>query len=120
NRIGFEKMVVDTSRNLQSFISRTANKLHKNSRESVIRNNMFVREGLPLNAYRVADNERLLRNLNFIMDARIYVRPISKNSDSVDLVVVTRDVFSLSGDLSSKIPTRYQFGIQDINFGGLG
>ena len=120
DRIGFEKMVVDTSRNLQSFISKTANKLHKNSKESIIRNNMFVREGSPLNPYRVADNERLLRNLNFIMDARIYVRPISKSSDSVDLIVVTRDVFSLSGDLSSKFPTRYQFSIQDINFGGLG
>jgi hypothetical protein len=120
NRIGFEKMVVDTSRNLQSFVAKTANKMHTNSKESTIRNNMFVREGSPLNPYRVADNERLLRNLNFIMDARIYVRPISKSSDSVDLIVITRDVFSLSGELSSRFPTRYQFGIQDVNFGGLG
>ena len=119
-RIGFEKTVLDTARNLQSFISRAANKLHTNTREFVIRNNLFVREGKPLNPYRVADNERTLRNLDFVMDARIFVKPISKNPDSVDLVVVTRDVFSLGGSFSPDIPTKYKLSIQDVNFGGMG
>ncbi|GHN03095.1 hypothetical protein WSM22_45840 [Cytophagales bacterium WSM2-2] len=119
-RIGFEKMVVDTSRNLQSAIAKTANRLHTNSREVTIRNNLFVREGKPLNPYRLADNERLLRNLNFIMDARIFVKSVSKNSDSVDLLVVTRDIFSLSGALAVNLPTKYQFSLQDVNFAGLG
>lgn len=119
-RIGFEKMVVDTARNLQSKIARTANRLHSNSREATIRNNLFVREGKPLNPFRLADNERLLRNLNFIMDARIYVKPIPSNPDSVDLLVVTRDVFSLSGALAVGLPTKYQFSLQDINLAGVG
>jgi hypothetical protein len=119
-RIGFDKMVVDTTRNLQSSIAKTANNLHTNSRESVIRHNLFVREGKALNPYRLADNERLLRNLDFIMDARIFIKPISENSDSVDLLVVTRDVFSLSGAFVPNIPTKYQFSVQDINFAGLG
>lgn len=120
DRIGFDKIVVDTARNLQSAIARAANRLHTNSRESIIRNNLFVREGKALNPYRLADNERLLRNLDFIMDARIFIKPISKNSDSVDLLVVTRDVFSLSGAFAPNIPTKYQFSIQDINLAGLG
>lgn len=119
-RIGFDKIVVDTARNLQSAMAKTANKLHANSRESTIRNNLFVREGKPLNPYRLADNERLLRNLDFVMDARIYVKPISRNADSVDLLVVTRDVFSLSGAFAPDIPTKYKFSLQDINFAGLG
>jgi hypothetical protein len=119
-RIGFEKIVVDSARNIQNFISNAANKLHRNSRESIIRNNIFVRTGAPLNAYRLADNERLLRNLNFIMDSRIYVKPLLNNLDSVDLIVVTRDVFSLSGDFEPNFPTKYKFTIQDINFLGLG
>lgn len=119
-RIGFEKIVVDTARDLQSFIAKTANKLHKNSREFIIRNNLFVREGAPLNPYRLADNERTLRNLSFIMDARIYVKSISKSADSVDLIVITRDVFSLSGDFTSHFPTKYKIGIRDVNFLGLG
>lgn len=119
-RIGFEKMVVDTARNLQSAVAKTANRLHANSKESTIRNNLFVREGKPLNPYRLADNERLLRNLNFVMDARIFVKPITNNPDSIDLLVVTRDVFSLSGAFAASLPTKYQFSLQDINFGGLG
>ena len=119
-RVDFEKTVLDTTRNLQSFIAKAADKLHSKTRDFVIRNNLFVREGKPLNAYRVADNERTLRSLNFVMDARIFVKPISKTSDSVDLLVITRDVFSLGGSFSAQIPTKYSFSIQDINLGGLG
>lgn len=120
NRLGFDKIVLDTASNFQSWVARTANKLHANSREFVIRNNVFVKENRPLNPYRLADNERLLRSLDFIMDARIFVRPIKNSPDSVDLLVVTRDVFSLSGAFDPTFPTKYQFSIQDINFKGLG
>ena len=119
-RIGFDKLVVDTTRNLQSAMAKTANRLHINSKEATIRNNLFVREGKPLNPYRLADNERLLRNLDFMMDARIFVKPIHNNPDSVDLLVVTRDVFSLGGSLSVSLPTKYQLSLQEINLAGTG
>jgi hypothetical protein len=119
-RIGFDKLVVDTARNLQSAIAKTANRLHNNSKESTIRNNLFVRRGSPLNPYRLADNERLLRNLDFMMDARIFVKPIKNNPDSVDLLVVTRDVFSLGGSVSFNLPTKYQVSLQEINLAGTG
>jgi len=119
-RIGFDKLVVDTARNLQSAMAKTANRLHINSRESTISNNLFVREGTPLNPYRLADNERLLRNLDFMMDARIFVKPIRNNPDSVDLLIVTRDVFSLGGTLSVNLPTKYQVSLQEINLAGTG
>jgi len=118
--IGFDKTVLDTARNLKSFVANAANKLHTNTREFVIRNNLFVREGKPLNPYRVADNERNLRSLDFVMDARIYVKPVSPNSDSVDLLVVTRDVFSLGGSFRPDFPKKYRLRIQDNNFGGFG
>jgi len=119
-RIGFDRIVVDTARHFQSAIARTANHLHNNSKESTIRNNLFVREGNPLNPYRLADNERLLRNLDFMMDARIFVKPIQNNPDSVDLLVVTRDVFSLGGTVSFNLPTKYQVSLQEINLAGTG
>jgi hypothetical protein len=119
-RVGFDKLVVDTARNLQSTMARTANKLHTTSREFTIRNNLFVREGTALNPYRLADNERLLRNLDFMMDARIFVKPISHNPDSVDLLVVTRDVFSLGGSLGISSATKYMVSLQEINLAGTG
>jgi hypothetical protein len=118
--IGFEKSVIDTTRNLVNYVTKTANRLHYNTKEFVIRNNLFIREGKPLNPYRVADNERSLRNLNFIKDARIYVNPIAHRPDSVDLLVVTRDVFSLGGSFSPTFPTKVDASIQDINVGGRG
>ena len=119
-RIGFDRIVVDTARHLQSAIAKTANRMHINSRETTIRKNLFVREGKPLNPYRLADNERLLRNLDFMMDARIFVKPIANNPDSVDLLVVTRDVFSFGGTVSFNIPTKYQVSLQEINLAGTG
>jgi len=119
-RIGFDRIVVDTARHLQSAMAKTANRMHINSRETTIRKNLFVREGKPLNPYRLADNERLLRNLDFMMDARIFVKPISNNPDSVDLLVVTRDVFSLGGTVSFNLPTKYQVSLQEINLAGTG
>lgn len=119
-RLGFEKIIVDTTRSFESFISRTANKYHSNTRESVVQNNLFIKVGKPLNPYRVADNERTIRNLDFILDARIYANPVPGSPDSVDLLVVTRDVFSLGGSVSARIPSVYKIEVKDINVDGWG
>jgi hypothetical protein len=119
-RVGFESTVIDTTQQFQSFIANVANKLHTDTREFVIRNNLFIRVGTPLNPYRVADNERVLRNLNFVMDARILIKRISRNSDSVDLVVMTRDVFTLWGSFEPVSTSQYKFSIQEANAGGMG
>jgi hypothetical protein len=119
-RIGFESSITDTTEVFKNFFSYAANTLHANTRESVIRNNLFIRENKPLNPYRVADNERSLRNLEFMMDVRIYVKPISKKPDSVDLLVVTRDVFSWGGSVRANLPNVYRVGVKNINVNGLG
>ena len=119
-QIGFDRTLLDTAVDLQSFITKTANRLHRNTRKFVIRNNLFVKEGEPLNPYSVANNERSLRNLEFLMDARIAVKPVSKSPDSVDLVILTRDVFNLGGSVSASLPGKYRVRIQDINLRGMG
>jgi hypothetical protein len=119
-RIGFESSITDTTEVVKNFFSRAANTLHTNTRESVIRNNVFIRENKPLNPYRVADNERSLRNLEFMMDVRIYVKPISKKPDSVDLLVVTRDVFSWGGSARANLPDVYRMGVKNFNVNGQG
>lgn len=118
--LGFERNVIDSSRKVLSFIAETGNRLHSNSKLSVVRDNLFIREGQPLNSYRVADNERYLRNLDFILDSRIYVKPIATTKDSVDLLVVTRDVFSFGGSFSPDSPTKYKIQVEELNLAGLG
>jgi hypothetical protein len=118
--ISFEKNIIDTARTFKNRIAKVANKLHSTTKEYVIRNNLFIKEGKPLNPYRVADNERWLRNLNYMLDARIYCEPIVGEIDSVDLLVITRDVFSLGGSFEPNYPSKYVFSLQDVNLGGRG
>ena len=120
NRIGFERAIPDTSHWIKSTAAQVGNRLHNDTKTWVIRNNLFIREGKPLNPYRLADNERYLRDLEFILDSRIFVLPLSEDSDSVDLLVMTRDVFSLGAIVVPRSSNEYQFRIQEANLGGMG
>ena len=121
NLIGFERDINDTTRyKVVNRITRAANSLHTNTKEKVIRNNLFIKEGKPLDPYKLADNERYLRDLAFIVDARIVVRPVPGNRDMVDVIVYTRDVFSLGGSLSVSSTSSVGFKLYDANLSGLG
>ena len=119
-RIGFERTVQDTTRSFKTFFAKTGNRLHATSREWLIRDNLFIREGKPLNAYRLADNERYLRDLDFILDSRIFVYPVAPGSDSVDVLVVTRDVFGFGASLDPSGVDKYRFRVQNSNLAGMG
>jgi hypothetical protein len=121
DHIGFERSIYDTtSRKILHRIGRFANSLHQTTREKTIRNNLFVYRNQPLNPYKVADNERYLRDLDFILDARILAQPANGNSDSVDLYIITRDVFGLGGNFSPRSFDTYRFGMYDVNVDGRG
>ena len=72
-RYGFDKIFSDTSTRLSYLGTKILNSLHTNTREEVIRNNLFIKEKTSINAYKLADNERYLRSLEFMQDARIII-----------------------------------------------
>ena len=119
---GFEQTFTDTAKRLQYFGTRLLNHLHRKTRDWVIRDALFVKENTPVDAYRLADNERLIRNLNFIQDARILVAPIPESPDTVDLVVVVKDLFSISGAIGSLgyPPFSFRGNVSEANFLGMG
>jgi hypothetical protein len=119
-RISFERSIYDTTRSFRNTITRVADRLHKDTRNVVVRNNLFFRENRPLNPYRLADNERYLRDLDFILDSKIRVLPIRGTKDSVDVEVTTRDVFSLGGRARVRGVDRFSVGVYDANLFGLG
>jgi hypothetical protein len=121
DHIGFEKSMYDTAnRKVLENIARIANNLHHNTRERTVRNNLFIYKHKALNPYKLADNERYLRDLDFILDARIVVEPVNGHSDSVDVLILTRDVFSLGGSFTPGSVDRYRLGLYDINVDGRG
>jgi hypothetical protein len=115
-QLGFEKKLADTAHTLITLGTKIYNRLHVNTRESIIRNFLFIRKGQKVNAYDVADNERLLRTLNFIQDARMVLAPAG--NDSVDVTVITKDLFSImwGDDISDWNSARASLG--DANFLG--
>jgi hypothetical protein len=116
--IGLDRSVYDTTKRVNRTVSRIANSLHTQTKENVIRNHLFVYKNKPLNPFLLADNERFLRSLDFILDARMVVTPI-EGTDSVDIMVITRDVFSLGGSLGGS-PTAPEFSLYDANLAGGG
>lgn len=121
NHIGFERNINDTTKyRVVNTVTRVANSLHTDTKEQVIRNNLFFRTNKPLDPYKLADNERYLRDLPFILDARIAVKPVRGNRDMVDVIIYTRDVFSIGGSLSAKSKTSVQYRIYDANLAGWG
>ena len=119
-QFGFEKSFSDTATRIKYFGTRILNSLHNNSKSWVIRNNLFIKENDALSPAIIADNERYLRNLNFIRDARILVKDFDPESDSIDLLVVTKDLFSLTGEVSSLDLEHQQITVGDENLMGLG
>jgi len=116
--IGFEWSIYDSSKHVNRLASKAGNALHSNTKEKTIRNNLFVKKNTRLNPYLLADNERFLRDVDFILDARLVVIPIP-GSDSVDVAVITRDVFSLGAKFKGSADAP-QVSIYDLNLAGQG
>ena len=117
-RLSFQRNIWDTSLVKYNLGIRLANVFHKNSTERVIRKNLFFEEGGRLYPYLLADNERYLRDISFIQDARILVDFAESGKDSVDVLVITKDVFSLGAKLKIDDRTRGRVEVSDENLAG--
>jgi hypothetical protein len=117
-RLGFECSIYDTCEVKNNFGIRMANAFHKNSKEKVISNDLFFKEGSRFYPFLVADNERYLRDLPYIQDARIVVDFAEDSKDSVDVVVLTKDIFSLGAKIKIATRTRGRLELEEENIGG--
>jgi hypothetical protein len=76
------------------WLYRTANKLHIETRDSVIRNQLLFKPGEPYSQRLQLETERLLRANGYLYDAVIV--PVAYDGTAVDLEVRTRDVWTLN------------------------
>lgn len=110
----------DTLKTTNIWVEKVANKLHSKSNLYVIRKNLWIREGQSLDPDLMMDNERLLRSLPYLKDVRIILTTKSLNSDLVDVLILTQDVFSfgVSGGLGHI--NNGEVGVYDKNILGIG
>jgi hypothetical protein len=115
--IGFEFSIYGRQKPIVQKVGRIADKLHTNTREKTIRQHLFIKENTPLNPYKIGDNERFLRDQAFILESRIIPKRIG-DTDSVDLTVITRDIFSIGGSIGGSFPKAPLIKLYDANVDG--
>ena len=104
-----------------NWLFRLANKLHVKTRPWVIRGQLLFRTGDRYDRRLLEESERILRSSSYHYDA--WIRPIAFHDGSVDVEVVTRDVWTLKPGFSfgrSGGANSISIKIEDSNFLGWG
>mgnify|MGYP001369174669 CR=1 FL=1 len=81
-----------------NWLFRTANRLHVNTRESVVRQALLLRPGERVRVATIEETERILRSGRNLSDVRL--RPLAVRGNVVDIEVRTRDAWSLDFGVS--------------------
>lgn len=118
-KLGFNRSVNDTTKVTRNFFNDMGNALHTSTSRRTILNNLFFTTGDTLYPYLLADNERFLRELTYLQDARITVKETA-TPDSVDVIVICKDVFPFGGSMDAGSASMASFEVNDDNLFGRG
>ncbi len=119
-RLPFGTRSDDTTKKLTNTLIDIANKVHYLTKNNVIKRNLFFKENEQILPFLFADNARFLRQLPYLQDADIIVNKLSRESDSADILVIVKDVFSLGGAIGSLGLKNTQLEIREDNIAGSG
>lgn len=97
-----------------------ANQLHDKTNKKTIAKNIFIKVDEPLNPLLVAYNEKWLRDLGYIQDARILAFPNKEDTNKVDIFVVTKDILPIGGNFNVKETNAYELKLNTENVNDLG
>ena len=116
----FGYSITDSTRLPRTVPEKAGNALHLKTARSRVRQVLLFRPGQLLEPQALAESERLLRQTPELLDARVLVNEATTTRDSVDIEVLTKDVFSITAgvELGSATAGLVTFG--DENFLGLG
>ncbi len=98
-----------------------ANRLHMTTRPGIVEHKLLFERGDPYDPRLLQETARYLRSQDYLYDAT--VRPIRYRDNRVDILVVTRDVWTLSigaGLERSGGANTVQVSVEDSNFLGTG
>ncbi|CAN5750022.1 hypothetical protein BH11BAC7_BH11BAC7_25930 [soil metagenome] len=104
----------------QRYLDSAFDAVHIKTKPRIIRNNLLFDVGDTVNAYLLANNEINLRDLSFIQDARIYIDTATATADSVDIIVITKDLWTIGIILTTNPGDWYRISLFDANFLGYG
>jgi len=106
-----------------NWVYRTANALHYKTRDWVVVNQLTFRSGDRLDAQRLAESERILRNRRYLYDAVVRVARYDPKTNVADIEVSVRDVWTLNPGISYSNTggnEKKAFEIEELNLLGRG
>jgi hypothetical protein len=116
----FAPSISDTGYIPPTWFEKTANATHYDTRDNILKRYLLINPGDRLDVFQTAENERILRDLSFIMDARFVAMPIQGCPDSTDLILLTQDMFPIGLEAEIVKSTLATFGMSNQNILGLG
>lgn len=110
----------DSEQHTLSLLKRVGNEIHIQTREWVIKDNLLFHTGDKLSPKVLRRNIAYLRSLNYLSDIKFFIISTKQKSDSVDVLIVVQDKFSISLKGQFKSINKFNIRIDDQNFLGLG
>jgi hypothetical protein len=112
--------VLDLSEKPDNWFEKLINALHIKTQKNIIENNVIFHTGENVDPTILADNERIIRKMPNIHDARIIPISLNSTNDSVDILVVTKDVLPVGFGIELFDLNKGQAGIWSKNLLGIG
>lgn len=116
----FGPSVYDTTLRPRTWFGRNADKFHIKTHTNVLKNKLLIKPGDELDAYSLANNERIIRDLPYIQDVHIDIADSPGTSDSVDVTIITKDLWPVGFGLELSSVESGNAGIWNKNIFGFG
>ncbi|MFO7654473.1 MAG: hypothetical protein R6X25_11735 [Candidatus Krumholzibacteriia bacterium] len=94
--------------------------LTRRTRPWLVRRYLRVQPGDEVAPFRLADSERILRELPYVSDVRITLHPVPGATQLVDAVVVVREAFPLGAELRFRRVGDHDAAVYHRNLAGAG
>ena len=116
----FGASIVSPANLKKDALTKFADKLHNKTNENTIRKNLFIHEQEILDPLVIAYNEKWLRDLPYIQDARILAALSTVDTNEVDIYIITKDIFPFGGSFNIRNANSYtaKFSTENANDGG--
>jgi len=116
----FGPTITDTSQQAANWLEKTANRIHTKSNLKTIRKQLLFKVGDTVEPEFLAENERFLRQISYLQDVRFLIEQDSLISNSVNIIVLTKDRFSFGVSGAVNGTNSGAIRVYDKNIFGIG
>ncbi len=102
------------------WLERAANNTHMLTRDRVIRRDLLFKSGDTFDPQLITRTKQLIRSRDYISEIDIAVKPDPVDTSQVDILITTRDSWTISADAALHSENRTMVGLSDANIFGTG